>query len=185
MNSVKTLSIILAVVVVILGIGIYMSMNKGSRSQETTTQDTDEVGGTQPGTQTTPSAPAGSEGQITAIPNLTAEQKAILTPPANGTPAQQKAYGDMVTAKAISTDTVSVGKNCLLNPLAIKATSGMNLTFKNNDSLPHTFSFDQTHSVTVAAGQSKALKLDFLSGGIYGFGCDAIVGPVGMVVVAQ
>jgi plastocyanin len=121
-----------------------------------------------------------------AMSGSSEEDRALLMPPANSAPQEeQQAYAEQVMQKARSTSQVSLGVNCAANPLIVRIDDGASLTFKNDDSTTHTIIFNEDHSYVLEPGAAKSIGKEILSrgGGMYSYGCDAISGPAGMIVV--
>ena len=183
MNSKKTLIGILVLAAVGLG-AFVLFQNKplsgsGAPVQDTTATPADSAGqgAVQSGTTTV----------VTTLPNLTPEQKKLLAPPSASAPlAEQQAYADMVTKAAQVTTTLSLGASCLPSPMVMSIRMGSTVTVKNTDSVDHTISFDSSHALNIPANSSKQLATDFLKEeGIHGYGCDSIIGGVGLTVVTK
>ena len=122
---------------------------------------------------------------LTALPNFTAEQRKLLVSPgSSATPAEQNAYMEMVKKSAQPASNITLGLNCVSNPVVIKIGTGTPLVMQNSDSKEHAVSFgDKVHDLIIPAGASKTVDPAVFKGvGIYGYGCDSF-GPDGMIVI--
>lgn len=124
---------------------------------------------------------------ISSLPPLTADERGALNFPKSDAPiAEIMAHIAFVKRAAIATDTIVIGPSCKASPVVVKTQKGANLVFKNNDSLPHTVSFDRTHSFPVSAQGSVTIPVDFGEvGGFYGYGCESSISAIGMVLITE
>ena len=111
-------------------------------------------------------------------------EDALVSPPLPG--ADQKvsdAYFKLVSDNAVESGTLDIS-GCKFNPFVVLIKKDQNLSLVNNDPVPHTISFGDTLSHTVSAASSKIITANFGKGtGVYGFRCDNVPKPAGVISV--
>lgn len=105
--------------------------------------------------------------------NLTDDEKKVMLVPAPGSDASAfSAHFDLATKLAVSSPELEVG-DCMIKPVVIKVKDGSELIIKNSSKEDRLLSFDKDNVVSVSAGKTHKMKVDFKNGpGLYGYGCD-------------
>lgn len=101
------------------------------------------------------------------------KQKILDGPPQNASPTEVVKYNTLVKDKAISTNELTIGINCKMNPLVLEITTTDVLTIRNDDSIQHVISFEDQNFFTVSANDSRELTLERIGKkpGIYRYRC--------------
>jgi len=173
MNATKLLIVLLVVAAVVLGALVVLRNTNIVQWLDTPVSSTKTA---------VTSVPASQSATTPTLPGLTAEERKILTPPA---PGEEKAYSELLYKNAKIADHLSLGGNCVGDPIVIRIAAGSSIMVKNADSRNHTISFGTQHTLDVPAGASKTLATDFLKANMaYGYECDAMSGTAGLVLVS-
>ena len=176
-RTLKIIVVVLAVGAVVLGYLIYV-------------RDYKPLAGT-PSTQApvtnTPTPSQGMSAPVSSSYELTAEEKKALTPPTqNATPAEQKAFFDVVVAAAKQVPVLELGAACSVRPVVLSLKKGAPLKIKNTATVEQSVAFNKDSVYTVPAGATKEFKVSFAqNGGIYGYGCGSSAGASGMIFVTE
>lgn len=91
-------------------------------------------------------------------------------------------------AKRLAQDTGSIIiKECKGSPMVLRATPEKTVTVINQDPKDHNISLNYgEYTYKVEANSAIEIRFDFFRGkGFYGYGCDRIVGPAGILFVEE
>lgn len=168
-KSSNTFLIVLVVVALVLAYILYKNISNTSLLPPEYTE-----------TQNTPADSSNA-------PQLSADERAALTYPSDMTEEAWNAYLAVVAKIAVETDTLTIGPNCALSPVALKIPLGKEVTLQNNDTVPHSIGFTEsllykapangtlTESslFQIPANGTLTMSIDFVSkAGVYGYSCD-------------
>ncbi|MDO8520911.1 MAG: hypothetical protein Q7S52_02250 [bacterium] len=104
------------------------------------------------------------------------EQQAVLVAPGN-TPDEAKSYWALVEKLAKESSTLTIGANCVMDPLVLKLGEGASVTLENIDTIPHKVAFEDGDTFILAPEYKKQIKLaDAFSktAGAHRYRCDDI-----------
>jgi len=102
------------------------------------------------------------------------ERSAVLTPPASENLAE---YEATVERLAKESSMLTIGANCVMDPLALKLAKEATITLENIDTVPHTVAFENGGIFVLAPNYKKELKIaDAFSKGVgtHRYRCDDI-----------
>jgi len=128
-------------------------------------------------TEESPIAPASFEG-------LTLDERAALNPPQpDATDEEKQQYSQLVQRLAQEPAYLEIGEQCRLTPLVLRVKQDEVFTVRNNDTVEHTIAFFIDRYI-VPPGGTQDIVADLGNElGIYGYGCDASLNIVGLILV--
>lgn len=119
-------------------------------------------------------------------PNLNADEKIALTPPAqNASEEEKKRHFDIAVKLALQTDNLDL-TNCNSGPVVLKVKQKQNLMLVNKGSVKRVMIFDEKLQFEIPEKSQKQIVVDFGHGpGLYGYGCDLIPNTSGLILVSE
>jgi len=129
-------------------------------------------------------SPVSSKKNIKPLPpDLSEDEKALLTPPSPDAPQSEKEEHDALAAKLSKESDVLDITNCRSNPLVLRAKINQNLKVENKDNIDRKLIFDDAHQYLILKNGAATVKVDFGKGaGLYGYVCEG-VGLTGFILV--
>ncbi len=95
--------------------------------------------------------------------------------------SNELSYVEYAQKTATSSNSLAVGAGCVVSPVVLKVTKGMEIELKNFDSVPHTITVNADATFTVPAAGNLKINTDFGEpGGIYGYLCEGKADAAGM-----
>ncbi|MDP3778758.1 MAG: hypothetical protein Q8R30_01760 [bacterium] len=118
--------------------------------------------------------------------NLTADEQAVLNPPAKGSTEDAfKQHAELVQRLAKDADYLDI-TGCAANPVVFRVKDKTKIAVKNSDQGKHSLIFDSAHIYEIPPHATTQIAIDFSHGsGIYGYGCDGVPHAVGMFLVTN
>jgi hypothetical protein len=116
--------------------------------------------------------------------DLTPDEKQVLNiSSAYSTPQQRADNYKLAQKLAVKTDTLNI-KDCHSNPVVLWVMAKQEFTVVNPDNVAHTIIFNPQFTYTIPANGKSVITPQFeVSPGLYGYGCDKLPGPSGMIIV--
>ena len=179
--------VFLVLVAVVLGYFVYQKITTGGTTtplnQEVSQMPVEGVvDGSQEATTDRAAVPIPSED-----PTLTADERAVLNPPASGSPEGDfQAHFALAQRTATEANMLTMSAGCRMNPVILKAQNETTVLVQNQDTVAHTIVFNGTLTYPVPAGGEVSLPIGFEKGvGLYGYACDASASAAGMILVTE
>ena len=170
-NVARGIPALLVLVVLALGYFLYQQMtsNPTSPSPDIATQD--------------------NTAESFDFPPLTNDEYVALNPSSQNIFEQPTAVQKIATVA----ETLAIGAECRVSPVALKTQNGARLELKNYDSVAHTITVQtgtsNTYSYPVPAYGSTAMTVDFgKTGGsysIYNISCEKSSSAIGMLMIIE
>ncbi len=171
----------LVIVAIVLGSAIYkQKVSQKTPEQTNTNTQVSQPLSSGPGT-------ASVSGQRRPLPtDLTDDEKALLSPPNQDSPKEDKDKHYAIVVKLAQDASVLDLNNCQKpSPLDMRVKDKSTFKIKNSDSVDHTVVIDQNHHYSVSANSDTSVTVDFGHGlGAYGYLCDNQPGVVGFFLVS-
>lgn len=161
MKEVRNIIIILLVIAV----GTFLFISYWQRNQVTA-----------PATKKTAPSPTPTSPGSAQLPKVTPEEVIANLPNANTTPAEQEIFLGNVNTLAVESGTLTINKNCTVQPMILKIKKNNRLMVKNTDSVQHTIDFQDNSLLLSANGGTKEVLMGLKGNTIHGFECDSKIG---------
>ncbi len=102
------------------------------------------------------------------------DSKNFLVAPDPGDPIKIKEYEESVIEHAIATTTLTIGKDCVMSPLILRAKNDAVLTISNVDDTAHTIAFEDLNLFTIAKQNTINVSVQSLNNpiGIHRYRCN-------------
>ncbi len=129
---------------------------------------------------------ASDSGNAASSAQLTDGQKAVLVvPDADTQESDRQAYFQRVDQAAQEATVVEV-KDCFAEPLVLKTKKDATITFRNPGTTPIILAFGEKKSITIEAGKTTQLNLDFVeTEGIHTYHCGDLPHPAGLLYMTK
>ena len=117
--------------------------------------------------------------------NLSAEEKAILSPPSsNASDSAKDEHTRLVLSVAKETGRIAL-EDCTVSPLVLRIKRGESFVVTNFDRVSHALFISSANQYSLDPDQTKEIVADFGGGGIYGYGCDSSTKAIGMILLTE
>lgn len=128
-------------------------------------------------------APSDSVSKLPPTLNLSSDEAKVLSISGSSTEEEKKQNYALAVSISKEADFLDIA-NCTTSPVVLRLKEGASLKVRNKGSVAHSIAFNDKQIYPVLAGSTIEVKDAFTQGpGLYGYGCDKLVGAKGMVYI--
>ncbi|MCP6719983.1 MAG: hypothetical protein KJI72_01475 [Patescibacteria group bacterium] len=123
--------------------------------------------------------------EISSLTPTPDESEVLNVPDLNASTEEKQRHFELVVQVAKTAEFLDIS-DCNPSPVVMKIKKGETIAVRNNDSADHSIVFNLESIHPIPAGSTKNITNVFDKGpGVYGYGCDASTGAVGMFLVTE